>query len=237
MRRMNKWLLGLLALGACATAGTEPAGEAPDAGSGSSQPDAPPPPPPDSSPVGPVTLQQTSDMTIGGGVPICRNGFGVVFSMGVYRVFPLAEHQVTGAFHVEKVTFAVQQSDGSPELTVKLGTYSGALDGDELPLGGISQLAQANVTVPDSAEALVEVPLAADVPAGSNVVVEIAADTTSLFDPISIFGATTSAETHLSYMRAAQCNDVSNDASTPLSLSKWGSGGTHVLINVTGTPR
>lgn len=230
-----KLLLVVLTAGACATASTgDLPGEDPDAGNNPPPPpppdDAPPvdmpPPPPES-----VTLQQTADMMVGGGTPVCRDGFGTIFAMGAYRVFPLAEHQVTGTFHVENVTFAVRSSDGSPTLTVKLGTYTGALDGATLALDKISQLAQADVSPPDSGAALVDVPLTADVPAGNNVVVEIAADTSTIFDPLAVFGATSAAETHPSYLRFAQCNNGNN---TPHSLADLGAPDTHLLITVTG---
>jgi hypothetical protein len=171
-------------------------------------------------------------MAIGGNVPSCGNLLGDVAAMGWYRAFPLADHQISGAFHVQKVTFGVNAAQGSPTLTVKLGTFTGTLDGTTMSLSKITQLTSADVTVPDSGAALVDAPITADVPAGSVLVVEIAQKDTSVDGALVEFGATGAAETHLSYMRAAACNSGS---STPHSMADWGSAASHLLITVTGT--
>ena len=228
---MKRWF-ALLTLSACATAGPDPAGSPPDASNPPPPPgDAPPadmpPPPPDD-----VTLQQTGDMNIASAVPGCGNLLGDVFAMGWYRAFPLADHQISGPFHVQKVTFGVQSAQGSPTLTVKLGTFTGTLDGTTISLSKITQLTSTDVTVTGTGASLVDAPIAADVPAGSTLVVEIAQKQTTVDDPMVVFGATGSAETHLSYMRAAACNGGS---STPHSMADWGSAASHLLITVTGT--
>ena len=186
-----------------------------------------PPPPPDA-----VTLQQTGDMNVGTGVPSCGNLIGDVAAMGWYRAFPLADHQISGTLHVQKVTFGVRSAQGSPTLTVKLGTFSGTLDGATLSLSKITPLTSADVTVADSGTALVDAPIAADVPAGSVLVVEIAQKDTSVDGALVEFGATTAAETHVSYLRAAACNGGS---STPHQMADWDAATSHLLITVTGT--
>ena len=90
-----------------------------------------------------------------------------------FRVFPLADHGISGTFHVTQVSFGVIEAAGNPNVQVKLGTYSGT-PGDTLTTGQITPIGATMVAVPDSgATQWVSAPLSADVAAGSTLVVEL----------------------------------------------------------------
>jgi hypothetical protein len=227
-----KWLLLVGGLSACAFTAPDnhPAGDGVDAPTSPPGADARPDAPATSEP---VTLQQTADMTVAGGhsVTCTSKTTGVVLSNGWYRVFDLADHQISGVFRASKVSFAVELASGSPELTIDVGTYSGTGTGSALSLSKITALATARVTVPDSGAAVIDVPLAVDVPAGSKLIVKIATPSLAGTGKRILLGSTTGAETRAGFAQAASCN-FGDD--TPVSVTTIRPD-SHLLITVTGT--
>jgi len=145
----------------------------PDAGGDGSGPDAAAPD--GAGGGGPLTLSQSNSLDIIGGVSVAC--FEAINSY--YRVFDLNMIGVVGDLEVSKVTFGVEECvSGGVGLpaTVVLST----LDGD-LSLANLTLLASADTVIPDVAlppegelgGALREVPIAATVPAGSVLVVEM----------------------------------------------------------------
>jgi hypothetical protein len=233
-----KPLLVVACLAACASAttpGFSPGGGGDD-GTGT-QPDAPGQPTPDASPDAPpapqeVTLSQVASMMPTRDGQWCGNLIGDIAAAGAYRVFTLADYQITGVFHLTKVSFGVYQTNDSPKATVKVGVYGAAPDGNSLQLSQITSLMSKDVTVTGNGvvNKVVDVPIVVDVPAGSRLVVEIAAPSNAA-GPQLILGANSSAETQTGYVRMAQCNGGS---STPRSLAQWETPNLHVLVSATG---
>jgi hypothetical protein len=243
--RSMKWsIVAVVTVAGCATAGKDDhqVGNRPDSGihgtDGNNQPL------PDSAPLADappgqtaVTLSQTGDMTLAAGAGIaCGNALGTGAN-NWYRIFPLSEYGITTTFHVQSVSFMVDYASGvggAQPGQVKLGTYTAALDTTTLA-GTITPLTAATISIPDgdSNTAIpppVVAPISTDVPAGSNLVVELdVPDGTAVGDYFYI-GVSTAAETHASYIKYPQCG-----ASVPTTLASLGHTNNKILLTVTGT--
>ncbi len=227
------WLLaGVLtgSLAACASAGSRT----------DNPPDASPPvdtptvvdTPMDMGPTA-VTLQQTTDNTIAAGNSIaCSNSSNLTAEESWYRVFSLDEAGVTGTFSMQSVTFAAETTSGSPTITVKVGTYAGALDEAALDLAKITPVATGNLAVtPTTTGTSNTVPLTGSIPAGSLVIVEVQAP--NLQNTVSdnfFIGTTAGSFTHTAYLRAPDCG-----AASPQSMVSLGFTASQAIITVDGT--
>ena len=191
-----------------------------------------------------VTLSQTNDMTpaAGKGIACGRGGlFPSTADNSWYRVFKLTDYQINGAFNVQRVTFysdyAYAGSGVTQPATLKIGTYSGTLDADTLATGSITPITSMPITIPDNtgAPAAVATNITATIPAGSNLIVEVALpDGAATLNEFYI-GVSAGGEQKKGYIRAtpSTCNMV-----TPTSLvSATGLNrpDNSVLLTVTGT--
>lgn len=191
---MRRWSLLVVWLAACASA-TPPGNVGTDASGGPEVDaavivDAPPgsvdavvvpidgaiePPPPMD-----ITLSQTTNTTIAtNNTPVCVNIFDETLTNSFYRVFPLADYGITGAFHVKSVQFAVQNAEawagGSQDVVVNVGTYTGAIAANTAALSGGQWFptASATVNVPDGGNMMMTAPIDVVIPAGSKMMVEL----------------------------------------------------------------
>lgn len=246
---LTSLLASAVALAACASAGTDHPGTPADAPAGDDAPapsDAPvtvddaPPPPADAPPAVTTTLSQTTGTTnTSMNSTTCPNTDGSTAENSWYRVFRLADHGITTAFHVTGVTVGVQEAAGTQQLQIKIGSYAGTTGGTTLDLAQVTPLASANVAVPattDPGGPLVA-PITADIPAGGTLIVEVFSPnhvgmTTTYF----FIGASSSGETQPGYLRAPTCRDQNSALiTTPRSTASLGRPQSQLAIAVTGT--
>jgi len=244
-----RWLYLALVVTGCASAGRDEAGVngRPDGGGmnkdGSTQPPIDAPPLADAPPgQQQITLSQTNDMTPAGGKGVaCGNSLLGTADNSWYRVFKLSDYQINGAFNVQRVTFysdyAYAGSGTTQPATIKLGSYAGTLDADTLMTGSITPIASVPITINDNtgAPAAVATNVSAVVPAGSNLIVEIALPDGYATGNIFYIGVSAGGETKKGYIRAtpSACNVTTPTSLTsPTGLNKPDNS---VLLTVTGT--
>ncbi len=160
------------------------------------------------------------------------NGDQYTLRNSYYRVFSLPSYNISGAFHVTKVDFVVSAVTAGTPLSVKVGTYSGATDGDTLATGSISVIDTTPIT-PGDGDTSEEAAFATDIPAGSNLIVEIDQTTKGSNSNGYLFyiGASTEGETDPGYISSPDCSG----AGTPTSMTEEAGGEADEIITVTGT--
>jgi hypothetical protein len=244
---VKRALLLMLALGACAKAGAgQPAGD------DQPPPDSPNPPidapddpdaPIDAPPIdaGPttVTLTQTTTDNVDGTLSLaCRStGDGSTRENSWYRVFRLADAGITNGFHVTAVTFGVAAASGLVPVQVKIGTYSGTVNPSptELDTALITPLAASTAyQVPNTngTPTLATVPVSANVPALSQMIVEIAAPDELGTAHYFHLGANADGQSSAGYLRAPICN--APQPTVPGTFDPTFTNA-HFVIKVTGT--
>jgi len=255
MPRMMRRLYVALAIGplaACATAGKDNGlGEHPDAGGnkpdGSTQPPIDAAPLPDAPPgQTQLTLSQTNNNTpaAGQGQACGHSVFGNTVSTADnswYRVFKLADYGVTGAFNVQRVTFysdyAWAGGGTSQPATLKIGTYSGALEVDRLPAASITNIVTQPVTIPDNtgAPAAIDTNVSATIPAGSNLIVELALPDGDADGNYFYIGVSAGGEQKKGYIRATPSGCGFTSPTSLVSPTGLNIANNAVLLSVTGT--
>lgn len=224
---------GLVAFGACAEAG---------------RPDRPSvdidaPLPMDSTtidaPPNQVTLSQTTSDQLG-----AQNGFACVRGDGTtgdnawYRVFRLADEGITGGLVINSVTFGVQQAVGMPTLTIRIGTFSGALTPPptQLDTNLITPLATttyAMQNVTQGAPQLITVPISTNAPALSQVVVEISTPDFQGQGKSFLIAGNAAGESAPVWLRSTACG--SPQPRTLASLNATDAANAQLVIQVSGT--
>jgi hypothetical protein len=167
-----------------------------------------------------------------------------------YRVFDLAALGITTDFTVTEVGFQVEHcnkfaDDTGCPVTVRVGTYDGT-PGDTLSTSAMTLLASnSNITVPEVIESMgvtpggtVHAPIAATVPGGSKMFVEVdAPDGNTLYQ--FYMGANDDGESGFGYILAPKCfatvpTNISSvedpDGGGPMPFKQ-----VHLLLTVTGT--
>jgi hypothetical protein len=187
-----------------------------------------------------ITLAQTNNMTLAPGLAVaCGNSSGTADN-NWYRVFRLSDYGVTTTLHITQVSFMVDYADavaGSQTGTVKIGTYGGSIDATSLDTAQITPITSVPVTIPNGDSAVTIPPAvtgatAADVPAGSNLIVELDMPDGEAAGNFFYIGVSSGGETHPGYIRSsvAACG-----ATTPSSLASIGHSDNAVMLTVTGT--
>src|SRR4051794_29633408 len=155
---------------ACASAKVSGGDDNPDANHGDDGPDIdaqlqPDSPPPDAAPVA-VTLTQTSSTALVATQIGCQQTnplTNFTTENSYYRIFPLADFNITTPLHITSVDFAVERATAgngvSQPVQVRLGTYNGTINAATFALANLAQLASATVQVPQNATT-VTVPIA-----------------------------------------------------------------------------
>jgi len=259
MPLMKGSLYLVLLLSACATASREDVvGGRPDGGGGGggSGKDGSVLPLPDAAPLPDappgqqqVTLEQTNNNTLASGATVaCSASIGGIpiytRDNSWYRVFKLTDYGITGAFALQRITFysdyAYAGSGTTQPASLKIGTYSGTVDADTLTTASIANLMTVPITIPDADSSDgVDPPVITDVtvniPASSNLVVEVALPDGNTTNNLYYIGVSAGGETRKGYIRATPsgCN-----MTMPKSLTS--AGGLNfpdnaVLLSVTGT--
>ena len=160
----------------------------------------------------------------------CHNQDDSTAQNSYYRVFQLSEFDVSGAFKVDRVEFAVDEADdgngNNQTITVRLHTLNGALTTNNL-----TQLATSTVSVGNVAVAT----LTADfndvnVPAGSTLAVEIQAPDGDNNNATFYIGSNPGGQTGPSYIRSSECGD-----DQPEDLTQTGFPNMHIIMRVFGS--
>lgn len=188
-----------------------------------------------------ATLGQTSNSTVSPGnsvacaqIETATGNLLFTHANSWYRVFSLAEAGITGAFEVSSVTFAVESSTNEPPVTVKVGTYAGTPDDNSpLVLGQATFLATTTAAVANTATAIsIDAPIAATIPAGSNLIVEITSTARTTNGDRFLLGTTNGPFQHTNYLLATVCNI---NAPTTMANVCAGCGDSQAIISVSGT--
>ena len=185
-----------------------------------------------------VTLSQNTGTTIGSANSVtCGNTDGTTAENSWYRVFKLSDDGIVNGFHVTAVTFGVQEATGMPAVLVKIGTYAGALTPSptQLDTGLITPLAAMSFNVPmtfATAATTMTVPISANVPPLSQLIVEIFAPNQSGTSRYFYLGGNASGETRPSYLRAPGGTCATPQPATTASL---GFPTSNLVITVSGT--
>lgn len=223
----HPWLFGLLAMTACAYAGA-PESAALDATSvGDVMAPSPDAPVLDAPELLEVTLSQSSSMAIMSATSVGCATAGSSRENSYYRVFRLADHQITSTFTARQISFGVQDAAGAQVVHVKLHTLVGALATDHL-----TTISTADVSITSAATGqVVSTSLSpAAVPAGSTLVAEILVPDAQGAGTTFLLGANTAAETAPGYIRSPACGSA-----TPASFASIGFPDAHIVLTVTGT--
>ena len=236
-------MIALLAAG-CASAGGQsggddepPADARPDGTTLVDAPGADAPPLDGPGPTA-VTLSQTTSSTIGPESSLaCGNSDGTTAENSWYRVFRLADANITGALQVSSVTFGVQESAGMPPVQIKIGTYSGNVQPPPAQLDPtlITPITATTFAVPDTqstATRTVTVPIVATVPALSQMIVEIYAPSYQGQAKYFYLGGNNGGESRPSYLRAPS---TGCGATQPRTTASLGFPTSHLVISVSGT--
>lgn len=235
----------LVGLVACASAGVDggtgddgPTIDAPRADAplidDAAEPDAPGP---DAGPID-VTLTQTTSAMVGSNNSIaCGNPDGTTAENSWYRVFRLADSNIVSGLRVIAVTFGVQESLGTPAVQVKIGTYSGNIQPppSQLDIGLISPITAVTFNVPNTlstAPMAVTVPIIANVPALSQMVVEVFAPNLNGTSKYFYLGGNNAGEAKPGYLRAPSgaCATPQPKSTTVLGFPM-----SNLVISVSGT--
>ena len=212
-----RWLLAALAVGGCAQAGPGnsiiggigDAGTGPSDGGGRGDADVPIDAPP-----GQLVLVQTTSTAVA-----TDNSFycrvpetGFAFENNYYRVFVPADHGITSDLHVIDVTFGIEFAAAGPAGgkqqpgKVVVGTYSGPLGGTTLDLTQMRTITSVDIRIPDGEGVRLTVPIAADIAATTNLIVQLTIPDGVADENVFVIGSNGDGERRPGYTKATDCS-------------------------------
>jgi hypothetical protein len=154
-----------------------------------------------------------------------------------YRVFAMADDDIRTALHVTEVTFGIQDAisataDDVQPATVRIGVYEGAIGSPVLDLSRVRGVAEVDILIADSTGTRMTVPISGDVPAASNLIVELEIPANATVRHRFFIGSNDGGERRPGYFRAPTC-----DFREPTTLSSISPppNNMDILISVTGT--
>jgi hypothetical protein len=166
---------------------------------------------------GPIQLSQNTSINVTPATSIsCNSGTPNFFHRenSYYRAFSLASYP--NGFNVCGVRFGVQNADaGGTSTSQPLSIRVYANTGAAFPAGTRTLVGSVDGTITDGTNMIVETPITATIPAGTNqLVAEIFTPDGAPASNQFFLGANAAGQSGPSYIRAPSCND-----STPISLS------------------
>lgn len=243
---MRRLLIGL-AIAGCARAGKENSiiGGITDARPRSDADDVPPP---DASPIDAPPGQQTLTQNASNAITknnsfACVVGDGITLDNSYYRVFTLADYQITSTFHVTQVEFGIQiatagQGAASQPATVKIGTYGMVPQGTMLDLAQVRNVSSVDIQIPNGSATAMTVPIQADIAPTTSVIVELAVPDSSIDGNNQgnkfFIGTNTDTERAPGYTLGTTCG-VAPPTSMQSVADDLGFGTVHMVMSVTGT--
>jgi hypothetical protein len=181
-----------------------------------------------------ITLSETNNSTIvaAQSVTCSNNTTGNSRDNIWYRAYQLSDYPaISGGLHITAVNFGVQEASSSSPITVKIGSYAGALDGTTINSAQITAIAMGTVTPGNTTTGLTATAnVVADIPKNGKFVVQIVAPDMNATGYMYI-GATNAGEKHPGYISSASCTGLSSPTKTGTALA--GSG--QIIIDVVGT--
>lgn len=244
-----RWLLVGLAIAGCAQAGPPNSIIGGLTDGGDTRPDGPridagDPPEPDAAPIDAPALQVTLTQTVTGSISdgnsvSCQPPIpGVTRPNSYYRVFALSDYGVATTLHVTEVAFAIQDAAGGagPDqpATLNIGTYAVMPVGDTLDPRQIRSISTTPIRIPDGHLTRMAVPVAADIPATTNLIVELAIPADAQVHNEFFIGTNTDGERQPGYLSAPTCRYPDPTTLQRVALDK-GLDEIDIILTVTGT--
>jgi hypothetical protein len=245
-----RWLLVGLAIAGCAQAGPPNSIIGGFTDGGDTRPDGDPridagaPPEPDAAaidaPPQQVTLTQTVTGSVSDGNSIaCQPPIpGVTRPNSYYRVFALSDYGIATTLHVTEVAFAIQDATGGTgtdqAATLNIGTYGVMPVGDTLDLNQMRRISAVPIRIPDGHLTRMAVPLTADIPATTNLIVELEIPADSQVHNEFFIGTNKDGERRPGYLRAPTCGYADPTTLQRVALDNSFSD-IDIILTVTGT--
>lgn len=180
---------------------------------------------------GETTLRQTANDQVDRNLVFgCTNPDQTTAEGSWYRVFSLAEAGITKPFEVSRISLGICFAVGMPNVSVKIGSYSGGATDMMIDLAKVTGVT--SLTVPVKAtqvSQVIDVPITATVPPTANMVVEIAIpDLNGSGNQVNM-GFSAGGEAHPAYLRSPRCGTP-----TPSTTVSAGLARAHLVLTVTG---
>lgn len=175
---------------------------------------------------GTVTLSHSRSLELTpGNTARCSLPDGTSADNRYLRTFTLPDFSVMSDLEVTQVSFGVENLTIPAEFVVNLHV----LNGDDFTYANLDRLATTTVSLQPQSQTLVSVPVSTVVPAGSTVVLEVAAPDLRGLGSFSA-GSNPGGETAPSYLSSTVCG-----APEPTPYSRIGFPNTHLVMTVGGT--
>jgi len=191
-------------------------------------PDAPPGP--DAAPNTATLTQSSSQVVLSANSVSCVGDLtGYHADNSYYRVFDLADFNITAPFQVTSVEFGVEESastSGTQPVDVILHALA---NGSSFTVADLVEIGRHDESLGDLVETTHTVPVSATVPVGSQLVVEIFTPDGRTMGNTFFIGSNQDGESAPSYLRAADCGVTEPTLMTALTPNI-----VHMVINVTG---
>lgn len=170
---------------------------------------------------------------------------GGQFDNHYWRAFSLPAFSINGTFHVQSVDIGIQQASssssarpgksaqksvspngvGGQQITVLLHSNTGAA----FPNGTLNFLNSVTLNISDQSGTILNVPVNADLPSGSELVVEVFSPDGHGIGTSFFIGSNSAAETAPSYISAPDCGFPD-----PVTTTAFGFPNMHIVMNVNG---
>ena len=178
-------------------------------------------------PLGTQTLTHSASQTVMGGNSVHCGSGGIHADNSYLRTFHLPDFGIDVDFSVINVEVGIETASNGPQpATLNLYTLDGALTWANLTLIG-----SANVSIADQDLTVYNIPVTADVPAGSTLVVELFTPDGTGGSYTFFVGSNNLGQTAPTYLAADACG-----ISEPTDTADIGFPGMHMVMNVTGSP-
>jgi hypothetical protein len=237
-----RWILVCLSIAGCARAGKENSiiGGLPDARPGG---DAGEVPEPDASLIDAPPAQVTLSATTSGAIA-SNHSFGCVtdaerFTLrnSYYRVFTLADFNLTTTLHVTQVDFGIQTATAgsgaqAQPATVHLGTYAVAARGDTLDLSQVREVNAAAIQIANGSASRMAVPITGDIAPSTSVIVELAIPDGATAGNRFFIGTNAQGERSPGYIMSPE---ATCGITTPTAMGSIGRGEVDMVMTITGT--
>ncbi|MBK8434865.1 MAG: hypothetical protein IPL28_27765 [Chloroflexi bacterium] len=177
------------------------------------------------------TITHSTSQTVVTGSISCNAG-GLHADNSYWRAFDLPAFGINGAFAISSVDVGVETANGaSGSQPVVLRLYA-APSGTAFPAafpGSFNLIATENVNVANQTLSLLNIPVAAVVPANSVLVMELFTPSGQATNNSFFVGSNAGGQSAPSYISAASCG-----ITAPTDLAGIGFGNMHIVMNVTG---
>ena len=183
----------------------------------------------------PLNLTQSTSMAITADNSVaCFNGeVGYTLEASYYRVFDLPQLGISDAITIDALSIGIENAVGgagaSQPAKVVLHSLSQPPSGGVFLVANLTTLASADIQVADQATAVLEVPLAANVPAGTRLVAELLVPDGSADGNLLFPGSNAAGESGPTYVR-----DGCGGADDPIEMTQLDVTNMHWVLSLSG---